>query len=100
MAAHKDNFRSFAHATSPQAELCDRGLAPKQAATPEFAAVQNYAYHLDAGALSGFIQRHCVEKLGVRHVLADVTGVITLENGDIAAVKTAQAGDIAGDLFH
>lgn len=96
---HKDNFRSFAHATSPQAELCDRGLAPKQAATPEFAAVQNYAYHLDAGALSGFIQRHCVEKLGVRHVLADVTGVITLENGDIAAVKTAQAGDIVGDLF-
>ena len=95
----QDQFSSFAHAVCPQAEICDRGLAPKQAATPEFAAVQNYAYHLDAGAMSGFLQRHCVDKLGVRHVLADVESVIAAENGDIAGIHTRQAGEITGDLF-
>ena len=92
-------FESFAHAVSTQADICDSGLAPKQFATPEFAAVQNYAYHLDAGAYSGFLQRHCTEKLGVKHVLADVVDVVSAENGDISAVTTEQAGDIEGDLF-
>ena len=95
----RDQYQSFAHAVCAQAEICDKGLAPKQAATPEFAAVQNYAYHLDSGAMSGFLQRHCVEKLGVRHILADVESVVSAENGDIAAIRTNQAGDIEGDLF-
>ena len=95
----KDEWKSFAHAVSPQAELCDQGYAPKQPGTPEFAAVQNYAYHLDAGTYSGFLMRHCTEKLGVKHVLADVTTIRAAENGDIAAIETAQAGEVVGDLF-
>ena len=89
----------FAYAVSAQAGICDQHRAPKQITTPEYAAVQNYAYHLDAGKFAGFLQRHCTRHLGVRHVLADVIGVEAAENGDIAAVTTKQAGSIAGDLF-
>lgn len=90
---------SFCDAVSPQGRLCDNGLAPKTITTPEFEAVANYAYHLDAGKFAGFLQRHCTKELGVRHVLADVRSVELAEDGDIDAVETEQAGRIEGDLF-
>jgi tryptophan 7-halogenase len=90
---------SFAHAVSPQGYLCDRGLAPKQAATPEYAAVANYGYHLDAGRFATLLQRHCTASLGVRHVLDHVTAVNGAPDGDIRSVSTASHGDIEGDLF-
>ncbi|MBT0587413.1 tryptophan halogenase family protein [Alteromonas oceanisediminis] len=89
----------FADAVSFQARLCELGLAPKQFTTPEYAHVANYAYHLDAGKFTTFLQQHCVEKLGVRHVLDDVVAVKSHPNNDIAAVCTKQHGDISGDLF-
>jgi tryptophan halogenase len=91
--------RSFCDAVSPQGRLCDAGLAPKTVTTPEYDAVANYAYHLNAGKLGVFLQKHCCEKLGVRHVLADVQEVKLVENGDIRSIVTQQAGEIEGDLF-
>jgi tryptophan halogenase len=91
--------RSFCDAVCPQGRLCDDGLAPKTIGTAEFEAVANYAYHLDAGKFAPFLQRHCCEKLGVRHVLADVRRVNLAENGDIRSLDTAQVGEIEGDLF-
>ena len=90
---------SFSDYVCPQGQLCDQGLAPKLITTPEYQAVANYAYHLDAGKFAPFLQKHCTEKLGVRHVLADVSNVVQNERGDIKSVVTAQAGEIAGDLF-
>ena len=58
----------FADLVSFQPHLCVQGKAPKQAATPEYAAVANYAYHLDAGKFGQFLREHSVQKLGVRHV--------------------------------
>ena len=93
------NGTSFCDAVCPQGRLCDDGLAPKTIATPEFEALANYAYHLDAAKFAPFLQRHCTEKLGVRHVLADVRQVEMTEDGDIRAIVTEQAGAIEGDLF-
>lgn len=90
---------NFCDSVTPQGRICDAGLAPKTIATPEYEGPANYAYHLDAGKFSAFLQRHCTENLGVRHVLADVREVRMTEGGDIAAVRTEQAGEIAGDLF-
>tara|TARA_R110000787_G_scaffold276027_2_gene384847 strand:+ start:13149 stop:14693 length:1545 start_codon:yes stop_codon:yes gene_type:complete len=90
---------SFCDSVSAQGRICDDGLAPKTIATAEYDALANYAYHLDAGKFAPFIQRHCCEKLGVHHVLADVEQVLMHENGDIRAIQTAQAGEIEGDLF-
>jgi len=95
---HRDKV-SFADAVGVQGRLCDRNLAPKQAATPEYAFVANYGYHLDAGKFAELLQEHCTKRLGVRHVLDHVTGVRGEPDGDIVSVSTAQNGDIAGDLF-
>jgi tryptophan halogenase len=94
-----DQGRSFCDAVCPQGELCEDGLAPKTITTPEYQGMANYAYHLDAGKFAPFLQKHCTEKLGVRHVLADVLSVTQAENGDIKSVVTKQAGEIEGDLF-
>jgi tryptophan halogenase len=91
--------RSFCDAVCPQGELCDHGLAPKMITTPEYQAVANYAYHLDAGKFAPFLQKHCTTRLGVRHVQADITSVNKNEHGDIISLSTEQAGDITGDLF-
>lgn len=95
----RDDGHSFCDSVSPQGRLCDDGLAPKTIATAEYDGLANYAYHLDAGKFAPFLQRHCCEKLGVQHILADVEQVLMHENGDIRAVLTAQAGEIEGDLF-
>jgi tryptophan halogenase len=79
--------------------LCEDGLAPKTITTPEYQAVANYAYHLDAGKFAPFLQKHCTEKLGVRHVLADVQKVNRGENGDIVSLDLKQGGQVRGDLF-
>jgi tryptophan halogenase len=89
----------FGKHVSFQPHLCEAGKAPKQFSTPEWAAVANYAYHLDAARLGAFMRRHCVEKLGVRHVSDHMTSVATHENGDIASLQTRTNGAIAGDLF-
>jgi tryptophan halogenase len=91
--------RSFCDAVCPQGRLCDDGLAPKTITTSEFDAVANYAYHLDASKFAAFLQKHCCEKLGVRHVLADVRRTVLSEDGDIRSLDTEQAGEIEGDLF-
>lgn len=89
----------FADLVSFQPHLCAHGKAPKQAATPEYAAVANYAYHLDAGKFALFLRRHCTGRLGVRHVADHMVGVDSHDNGDIAALRTRDSGAIAGDLF-
>jgi tryptophan halogenase len=91
--------RSFCDFVTPQGQLCDEGLAPKTITDGEYRAVANYAYHLDAGKFAPFLAKHSAEKLGVRHVLADVVSVQQGESGDIESVLTPQAGEISGDLF-
>ncbi|NNC99148.1 MAG: tryptophan 7-halogenase [Gammaproteobacteria bacterium] len=90
---------SFADAVCQQSQVCDRGLAAKTISTPEYAFNVNYGYHLDAGKFAGFLQRHCVDKLGVQHVLDHVTTVNSRPNGDIESLSTADSGLIHGDLF-
>ncbi len=94
-----EGSRSFCDAVCTQGVLCDDGLAPKAITTPEYQAVANYAYHLDAGKFAPFLTKHCTETLGVVHVMADVTSVNLAETGDIASVSTRQSGDVEGDLF-
>ena len=89
----------FADAVTPQTALFADCLAPKQITTPEYAFVVNYGYHLDAGRFAELLRRHCTERLGVRHIKANVSQINAAENGDIRSVTTDRAGEIAGDLF-
>ena len=75
LAPHWQSAReqiNFAQAVSPQSALFADKLAPKQISTPEYAFNVNYGYHLDAAKFAEFLRKHCVEKLGVTHIKANV----------------------------
>lgn len=89
----------FADCVSTQPHICNAHLAPKQVTTPQFSGVANYGYHFDAVKIGVLLRRHATEKLGVQHILDEVTAIRSHDNGDIAALQTRNRGDIAGDLF-
>ncbi|WP_443751005.1 tryptophan halogenase family protein [Asticcacaulis solisilvae] len=89
----------FADFVSFQPALCEQDRAPKTLGTPEYQPVANYAYHLDAVKFADFLKHHCVEKLGVRHVVADVEGVQSDEDGYVTGVRLAGGETLGGDLF-
>jgi len=90
---------SFAHSLCFQTRLCDHSLAPKQITTPEFAGLANYAYHLDAGKFVPFLQKHCINKLQVTHILDEIVEVVPDGAGAISALRTKSGTSLAGDLF-
>lgn len=95
---HKDQV-SFADATTMQSHLCKQGLAPKQISTPEYSFNVNYGYHLDAGKFATLLQKHCTEKLGVKHIRDHVQGINSHQNGDIASLTSQSSGVLEADLF-
>ncbi len=90
---------SFADAVDFQSALCDAGRAPKSITSPEYGGLANYAYHLDAVKFAGLLRDFSVSKLGVRHIIDDVTAVNQHDNGDVASIDTKLSGSIEGDLF-
>ena len=90
---------SFSDAMSYQGHICENGRAPKLISTPEYAGVTNYAYHLNATKLGLFLQKHCIENLGVKHIVDHVTGIISSDDGDIELLDTNVSGKVGGDLF-
>ena len=107
--------RKEAHKTSRWAivDMPTRGIAPelekelgldadhviKQAQTPDFGAVANYASHFDAGRFGQMLREHACQKLGVHHVVDHVDAVLCHENADIAALKTREHGPLGAELF-
>lgn len=89
----------FAELASAQPAVCEAGLGPKQFATPEYAAVANYGYHLDAVKLGVLLRRHAVERLGVRHVVDHMESVVPAPDGGIAGLRTRAHGVLEADLF-
>ncbi|MFT4767829.1 MAG: tryptophan halogenase [Glaciecola sp.] len=93
------NQVSFSDAVSPQGQVCAQALGPKQIVTPEYASNLNYGYHLDAGKFAALLQQHCVERLGVEHLLENVDSVENDSAGDIRALHTSTGRVVTGDLF-
>ena len=94
-ARRADGAMPFAAAMTAQAAVVAANLAPRQASMPGYAGALNYAYHLDAGKFAALLKRHATGRLGVRHVAARVTRVVPGADGDIAALVTADHGEIA-----
>lgn len=89
----------FAAAMSPQHAACALNLAPRQRTTPDYAGALNYGYHLDAGKFAALLARHATTRLGVTHIAAEVTGIASAQNGDVAALHLRDHPAISGDLF-
>lgn len=90
---------SFAEALTPQAAVCAAGLAPRQRAMPDYGGSLNYAYHFDAGKFAALLARHAVQRLGVRHVAAEVNGTVADDTGYLSALRLLDGTAIDGDLF-
>lgn len=89
---------SFADLFSTQMALCEKNKAPKQLNTPAYAAVANYGYHLDAHKFADLLMRHCINKLGVKHLKEHIEHVERDRQGNITAL-IGKAQRIEGELF-
>jgi flavin-dependent dehydrogenase len=89
----------FADFVSFQPALCDQDRAPKTLSAPDYQSVANYAYHLDAVKFAGFLKAHCLERLGVTYISAEVRGVENDADGYITALRLEGQADVSGDLF-
>ncbi|TMP31307.1 tryptophan halogenase family protein [Pseudoalteromonas rubra] len=90
---------NYAQSVSAQDILCDRGLAPKLITNAPYEGVQNYAYHLDAGKFATFLKAHCVNTLGVRHLVGNVIDVQLDVDGNIGSLFTDQHGELKAGLY-
>lgn len=99
LAPYLDDIKDYAASCNFQHRICEAGLAPRTLAEEEFKGPCNYAYHLDAGAFAVLLREHCVENLGVRHVVDTVEQVSLGEGGDISGIHLQQAGVVSADLF-
>lgn len=102
MARHWQPARdriSYADAVTPQGRVCEHAKAPKLISTPEYAGNLNYGFHLDAGQFSKVLQDHCIDNLGVNHILANVTSISSADNGDIKSLALQTGEVLGGDLF-
>ncbi len=88
----------FATAVSSQPAVIAAGLAPKRIATPEYAFLQNYGYHLNAAKFVALLKTHAM-RLGVTHITDDVVAIQSHSDGRVAALQTNEHGAISGDLF-
>ena len=94
-----DPARPFAAVMTAQHAICASDFAPRQGAMPAFAGALNYGYHLDAGKFAGLLAKHATDRLGVRRVVDEVTGVVSSEGGDIAYLELRSGGVLEGNFF-
>jgi len=95
----EDTPESFSTFTGRQELICEQHLTPKLPTTSDYAGVLNYGYHFDSPSLGRFLRKHCEDKLGVKTVPDQMTGIHPKDNGDIASIQTTEHGAIAGDFF-
>jgi tryptophan 7-halogenase len=79
-----------------QSSVVDAGKAPKQGAQDRRSLA--YAYHFNAIALAGILQRHSTG-MGVNHISDEVLDVELGEDGAIKSVLTANNGALSADLY-
>jgi tryptophan halogenase len=90
---------TFCDSVTFQSHMCKMGLAPKNISHKEYETVANYGYHLDAGKFAVLLKNHCIDKLNVKHVLANITHVKQHPDDSILGVETDTAGILNADFF-
>lgn len=99
LLGHAGAAQPYDMAVATQSRLCQQGIAPKKITTPEYSAVQNYSYHLNANKFSKFLTEHATKNLSVNHIQANVVQVNTDEEGYVTGLETDRYGVIEGDFF-
>jgi len=90
---------TFCDSVTFQSHMCKMGLAPKNITHKEYETVANYGYHLDAGKFAVLLKNHSIDKLNVKHVVANITHVKQHPDDSILGVETDTAGILNADFF-
>lgn len=90
---------SYSNMLCSQEAACERGLAPKNITTPEYQGLLNYAYHLDTNKFSVFIKEHCINKLNINHVIQDIVGTTTGDDGEVGSLCLADGTALIADFY-
>ena len=88
----------FAKAVTLQNTIADAARGPKRSGDADFAGPVNYAYHFDASRFAKLLCEHA-RSLGVVQIFANVEQVRLDAQGAIAAVQTAECGQLQADLY-
>ena len=82
--------KALPRASHPQFAVCEAGKAPKQLQVPEYAFTLNYGYHLDAGKFAELLRENATQRLSVKHLLTDMTGVKPPTPETIESLETTE----------
>jgi len=99
LAPYVSSIEDYAVEANFQHHVCEAGLAPRTMADSEYQGQCNYAYHLDAGELGVLLKEHCVQNLGITHIVDTMEDVALADDGSIASVVLSKHGALTGDLF-
>ncbi|HZW60074.1 MAG TPA: tryptophan halogenase family protein [Woeseiaceae bacterium] len=93
-----DRSIPFTETVSPQAIICELGLAPRMLGEWDFGRPLTYAYHMNAQKFADYLCEIATAR-GVTHRREHVVDVEMADNGDIAAIRTRDGARLAADLF-
>jgi tryptophan halogenase len=88
----------YGYLTGASAFISERMRSPKTADSRPYEGLFNYAYHLDTVLFGRYLRKIALER-GVARIVDNVVGVESDERGFVTALRTAEHGDVAGDLF-
>lgn len=94
-----DTAQDYAKLLSSQYAVCEANLAPKLITTPEYQAIQGYAYHLNAAKFALLLAENAQQKWTVKHIKANVIGSRLRADGSIKSVILDTSGEQDFDFY-
>ncbi|QIR15191.1 tryptophan halogenase family protein [Shewanella aestuarii] len=94
-----DSTCAYAQMVSSQFSVCEAGLAPKLITTPEYQAVQGYAYHLNAAKFALLLADNAQDKFQVKHIKANVIDTKLHLDGSIKSLVLDTLGEQQYDFY-
>ncbi len=94
-----ENRGNIADLFSVQAEMAEKGRAPKHHKDRPYDGALSYAYHLDAGKFADYLKRR-FRAQGVRHIIGKVSGVdFDSKTQNINSLKLEDGSAYSADFY-
>ncbi|GAA0789229.1 MULTISPECIES: tryptophan halogenase family protein [Pseudomonadati] len=91
--------KTYADLVSSQHAVCEANLAPKLITTPEYQAIQGYAYHLNAAKFALLLADNARQKFAVNHIKANVVATKLHLDGSIDSLILDNMGQQKFDFY-
>lgn len=95
----QEQAQGYSQLVSSQHAICEANLAPKLITTPEYQAIQGYAYHLNAAKFALLLADNAQQKFAVNHIKANVVDTKLHLDGSIDSLILDTIGDQQFDFY-